>query len=79
MYLSLCWSTGYNDDLFCDLLLLQPDGFLDGDLIEGVHGVFDPVRDDAQLVGPDSDLDGIVDASLAANQNTHFVVAGNKY
>ena len=69
-YLSLSGPAGDHDNLLGELLLLHPDGLLDGDLIEGVHGVLDALGHHPGLVWLDSDLDGIVDDSLAADQNS---------
>ena len=43
---------------------LEPNSLLDGDLIEGVHRVFDALGDDPTLVRLHANLDRIIDYSL---------------
>ena len=66
-YLSLSGTAGDNHNLLGEFLLLHSDGFLHSDLVEGVHGVLHTLGHHPRLVRLDSDLDGIVDNSLAAD------------
>lgn len=63
---------GDGDDLLGDLLLLEADGLLTGDLAEGVHGHLHVSEVDGRLVGLDTHLDGVVKGTLHCNHNLHF-------
>ena len=62
---------GDGDDLLDVALLLEPHGFLDGDLVEGVHRHLDVGELDARPVGLDADLDVEVDHPLDSDENFH--------
>lgn len=55
-HLALGRPTADSDDLFDQLLLLEPHGLLHCDLTEGVHGVLHAICDYAHLVRLDPDL-----------------------
>lgn len=49
-HLALGGPAADGDDLFHQLLLLEPHGLLHSDLTEGVHGVLHAIRDHACLI-----------------------------
>lgn len=55
-YLCLGWATRYGHHFLCNLLLLEPDGLLDGYLIKRIHGVFHAIRHHPKLVWSHPDL-----------------------
>ena len=52
-------------------LLAQPQGFLDGDLVERVHRHFDVGELDPGLVRLDADLDVVIDDPLDGDERFH--------
>ena len=60
-----------DDDLGGDAGFLEPHGFLDGDLVEGVHRHLDVVELDARAVGLHAHAEIGVDDALDRNQNFH--------
>src|SRR5262249_22025734 len=59
------------DDFGCLTLLLEPERFLDGNLVEGIHGHFDVRQLDAAAVGLDTNFDVEVDDPFYGHQDLH--------
>src|SRR5262249_59752133 len=59
------------DDFGCLTLLLEPECFLDGNLVEGIHGHFDVRQLDAAALGLDPNFDVEVDDPVYGPQERH--------
>ena len=62
------------DDLARLAALLDADGFLDGDLVEGVHRHLDVGEVDSAPVRLDADLDVGIDDPFDGNENLHAAI-----
>ena len=61
------WSDRHSYDFFDFSGLLELGGFLDCDLVKGVHGHLEAFQFDTCVLSVDSDLDSVVKASFNAN------------
>ena len=72
--LALLHAGRHHDDLADEPLLAQPQGFLDGDLVERVHRHLDVGEFDPGLVRLDAHLDIVIDDPLDGDERFHGVL-----